>query len=112
MSNTKGLSVIRCCILELPIFDVWVVTTELKKIRIHYAIKKGPPRGKEIELFKDGVRIWYRNMLLNGGNLDGNHSTISSESSTINHRGNYSCVVTNAVGSVQKDFRIGTDKLY
>lgn len=91
---------------ELPIFDVWVVTTELKKIRIHYAIKKGPPRGKEIELFKDGVRIWYRNMLLNGGNLDGNHSTISSESSTINHRGNYSCVVTNAVGSVQKDFRI------
>lgn len=100
MLNIKGLLVIRCCILEFFIFDVWVVMIELKKIRIYYVIKKGLFWGKEIELFKDGVCIWYRNMLLNGGNLDGNYFMISFELLIINYRGNYFCVVINVVGSV------------
>lgn len=110
MSITKDLSVIICCILGLPIFDVWNVTTEMKEIRIHYAVKERPPKVKEIKWIKDGVPILTRNRKYNGGKLNDNYFTITSP--TIEDRGNYSCVVKNAVGSVQKDVRFGTSKLY
>lgn len=109
MSITKDLSVIISCILGLPIFDVWNVTTKMKEIRIHYAVKERKPKVKEIKWIKDGVPILNRNRKYNGGKLNDNYFTITSP--TIEDRGNYSCVVKNAVGSVQKDVRFGTAKL-
>lgn len=110
MLITKSLSVIRCCILELPIFDVWNVTTEMKDIRIHYAVNERPPKVNEIKWIKDGVPILNRNGKYNGGQISDNYFTITSP--TFRDRGDYSCVVKNAVGSVQKKVRLGTAKLY
>lgn len=110
MSITIGLSLKRFCIIGLPIFEVWNVTTVMEDIKIHYAVKKCPPYVNEIKWIKDGVPILSRNEKYNGGELNDRYFTITSP--TIEDRGNYSCVVKNAVGSVQKDVRFGTAKLY
>lgn len=82
----------------------------MKEIRINYAIQNRLPEVNEIKWCKDGVPILNRNRKYNGGKLNDNYFTITSP--TIEDRGNYSCVVKNAVGSVQKDIRFGTAKLY
>lgn len=105
MSITIGLSLISCCILELPIFDVWNVTTEMKEIRIHYGVKKMLPFVNEIKWIKDGVTLLNSNKKYYGGKLNDSYFAITSP--TIEDRGNYSCVVKNAVGSVKKDVQFG-----
>lgn len=82
----------------------------MEEIKIHYGVKKRPPYINEIKWIKDGVSILNRNRKYNGGELNDSYFTITSP--TIEDRGNYSCVVKNAVGSVQKDVRFGTAKLY
>lgn len=106
MSIAIGFSLIRCCIIGIPIFDVWGVTAGIEGITIRYGIKKRPPYVNEIKWIKDGVHIFNNNRKYNGGELNDGYFTIASP--TIEDRGNYSCVIKNAVGSVQKDVRLGT----
>lgn len=79
-------------------------------IRIHYGFKKSPPDVTGIKWIKDEVPILKRNKKYEGGKLNDSYITITSP--TIEDKGNYSCVVENAVGSVQKDVQFGTDNLY
>lgn len=79
-------------------------------IKIHYGFKKRPPYVNEIKWIKDEVPILNRNKKFEGGGLNDSYFTITSP--TIEDRGNYSCVVKNAVGSVQKDVKFGTANLY
>lgn len=110
MPSTIGLSLIRCCFIGPPIFEVWDVTTGMDGIRIHYGFKKRPPGVSGIKWIKDEVPILKRNKKYEGGKLNDSYFTITSP--TIEDRGNYSCVVENAVASVQKDVQFGTDNLY
>lgn len=110
MSSTIGLSLIRCCIIGPPIFEVWDVTTGMDGIKIHYGVKKRPPYAYEIKWIKDKVPILNRNKKYEGGELNDCYFTITSP--TTEDRGNYSCVIQNAVGSVQKDVKFGTAYLY
>lgn len=75
-------------------------------VRIHYGFKKRPPDVTEIKWIKDEVPILKKDKKYEGGKLNDRYFTIISP--TIEDRGNYSCVVENAVGSVQKDVQLGT----
>lgn len=110
MSSTIGLSLIRCCITGPPIFEIRDVTTGMDGIRIHYGFKKRPPDIIDIKWIKDKVPILKTDKKYEGGKLNDSYFTITSP--TIEDRGNYSCVVENAVGSVKKDVQLGTDNLY
>lgn len=91
-------------------FDLWDVTTGMEGIKIHYGVKKRAPYVNEIKWIKDKIPIFNRNKKYEGGELNDSCFTITSP--TIEDRGNYSCVVKNAVGNVQKEVHFGTAKLY
>lgn len=63
----KSLLVIRCCILEFFIFDVWNVMIEMKDIRIYYVVNERLFKVNEIKWIKDGVFILNKNGKYNGG---------------------------------------------
>lgn len=86
---------------ERPIFDVWSVTTGMEGITIHYDVKKESPYVTDMKWTKDGETIDKRNRKYNGGNLKDSYFTISSPS--VEDRGIYSCVVTNAAGTTKMD---------
>lgn len=110
MSSTIGLSLIRCCFIGPPFFEVWDVTTGMDGIIIHYGLKKRPPYVNEIKWMKDEVPILKRNKKFEGGGL--NESCFTITSPTIEDRGNYSCIAKNAVRSARKNVQLGTANLY
>lgn len=79
-------------------------------IIIHYGFKKRPPYVNEIKWMKDEVLVSNRNKKFKGGEL--NESCFTITSPTIEDRGNYSCIATNAVRSARKNVKLGTANLY
>lgn len=110
MSRTIDLSLIRCCIIGPPFFEVWDVTTEMDGIRIHYDFTKRPPYGNEIKWMKDEVPILNRNKKFEGGGLNESYFTITSP--TIEDRGIYSCIAINAARSARMNIQLGTAYLF
>lgn len=98
-----------CCIIELPVFDHWDISTEKEGININYNVKKEPPYVTEIKWTKDGEPINNRNKKYNGGELHDTYFIITSP--TLEDRGLYSCTVKNAVGRAEKVVRLGTLEL-
>lgn len=78
----------------------------MEGITIHYDVKKESPYVTDMKWTKDGKTIDIRNRKHNGGNLKDSYFTISSPS--LEDRGIYSCVVTNAAGTTKKDVLFGT----
>lgn len=83
---------------DLPIIDVWDVTTGKDGINIHYEVKHKSQI--EIKWIKDGEVIDSRSKKYKGGDLDDSIFTITSP--TLEDRGDYSCIVKHAVGNVKK----------
>lgn len=101
---------LKCCILDIPKFDVWEVRTGVEGINICYSFKKEQPYVNEIKWTKDGKPIDYRNKQYNGGELRDNYFTITSP--TYEDRGIYSCIAKNAVGTTKNTVTLGTVKIY
>lgn len=95
-----------CCIIDLPIIDVWDVTTGKDGINIHYEVKHKSQI--EIKWIKDGEVIDSRSKKYKGGDLDDSIFTITSP--TREDRGDYSCIVKHAVGNVKKNVHLGKYK--
>lgn len=97
-----------CCIIDPPIFDVWDVTTGKDGINIHYEVKH---KSKKIEIkwIKDGEVIDNRSKKYKGGDVDDSIFTITSP--TLEDRGDYSCIVKNAVGNVKQNVHLGNYKI-
>lgn len=108
--ENNRLSLIRCCFIGPPLFEVWDVTTGMDGIIIHYGLKKRPPYVNEIKWMKDEVPISNRNNKCEGGGL--NESCFTITSPTIEDRGNYSCIAKNAVDCAKKNVQLGTANLY
>lgn len=78
----------------------------MEGITIHYDVKKESPYVTDMKWTKDGETIDKRIRKYNGGNLKDSYFTISSPS--LEDRGIYSCVVTNAAGTTKMDVLFGT----
>lgn len=78
----------------------------MEGITIHYDVKKESPYVTDMKWTKDGETIDKRIRKYNGGNLKDSYFTISSPS--LEDRGIYSCVVTNAAGTTKMDVFFGT----
>lgn len=78
-----------------------------QEITIHYncGVPKQSPKVHHIEWSKDGQPL-DNNKKYVGGGVHDNCFTIASPTSE--DKGNYSCKVTNAVGSVSKKIFLGT----
>lgn len=100
-------------IAEKPYFTRWKITTGKKKITINYSYKisERSPKVLKIEWTKNGENIEIKTGKYDGGGL--NDGFFILKSPTMDDIGNYSCTVTNAVGSASKhaDFGKIEDKI-
>lgn len=88
------------------------VTTEDEGITIHYSYKvlKQSPEVKHIDWCKNGEPLDRKSEKYIGGSLNENSLTITSP--TDEDRGEYSCTITNAVGSISKVVIFGNFIIY
>lgn len=100
-------------IAEKPYFTRWKITTGKKKITINYSYKisERSPKVLKIEWTKNGENIEIKTGKYDGGGLNGGFFILKSP--TMDDIGNYSCTVTNAVGSASEhaDFGKIEDKI-
>lgn len=98
-------------ISEKPFLDIVDVTTEYERVTIHYKceVSKQSPKVHHIEWSKNDQQLDNNSKKYVGGCVHDNCFTIKSPSSE--DRGNYSCKVTNAVGSVSKNVMLGNVNL-
>lgn len=96
-----------CLISEKPMLNDLEVTTEDKGIIIHYSFevsKKSPPV-KDITWSKNAHQMYIKDDKFSGGSLHDIRLVIKSPSE--DDKGNYSCTVTNDVGSETKHIELG-----
>lgn len=100
-------------IAEKPYFTRWKITTGKKKITINYSYKisERSPKVLKIEWTKNGENIEIKTGKYDGGGL--NDGFFILKSPTMDDIGNYSCTVTNAIGSASEhaDFGKIEDKI-
>lgn len=90
---------------ELPCFDIWKVTTEIKRIINYCRVLESSPKLNPIKWMKNEETLVLRNRKCVGGGL--NNGFITIKSPTKADRGTYFCTVTNAVDSVSKNITLG-----
>lgn len=89
---------------DMPFFSVWDIKTDKKELTIiyEYGVTQSSPQVFEVKWAKNGKPLNWENNRYLGGSLNDKYLTITSPTS--DGKGTYSCTVTNAVGSVSKDF--------
>lgn len=97
-------------ISEKPYFNSWKITTGKEKITIYYGYKisERSPKVLKIEWKKNGENIKTNSGKYDGGGL--NDGCFILKSPTMDDIGNYSCTVTNAVGSASEHADFGKIK--
>lgn len=88
-------------ITELPYLNDLRVTTGDEGIIIQYKVSGQSPEVQRIDWRKDGKVLNTNVCKYIGGSI--NDSSLTIRSPTEEDKGNYSCIITNAVGSVSKD---------
>lgn len=88
-------------ITELPYLNDLRVTTGDEGIIIQYKVSGQSPEVQRIDWRKDGQVLNTNVCKYIGGSI--NDSSLTIRSPTEEDKGNYSCIITNAVGSVSKD---------
>lgn len=94
-------------ILEIPYVDILRVKSGSEGITIHYkcgALEQSP-KVHQIEWSKNGQQLDNNSKKYAGGSVHDNCFTITSP--TNDDKGNYSCKVINAVGSVSATISLG-----
>nr|XP_034321578.1 uncharacterized protein LOC105323062 [Crassostrea gigas] len=86
---------------EVPYLNDLEVTTGDEGIIIHYEITGQSPKVQRIDWKKDGQILNTNVWKYIGGSI--NDSSLTIRSPTEKDKGKYSCIITNAVGSVSKD---------
>lgn len=91
----------------MPFLNISRVTTGHEEITIHYnfGVIHQSPRVRHIEWSKNDQPLDYDSKKYLGGGILDSRFTIMSP--TYEDRGNYSCKVTNAVGTVTKNIMLG-----
>lgn len=89
---------------ELPCFYILKVTTERQSITIYHSVLECSPKLNQIKWMKNEETLVLRNRKYIGGGLNDGFITIKSPTKA--DRGNYSCTVTHAVGSVSKNITL------
>lgn len=92
-------------ITELPNLNDLEVTTGDVGIVIHYELSGQSPEVQRIEWNKDGQILDTNTYKYVGGSIYDSSFTIRLP--TEEDKGKYSCIITNAVGSVSKDVMLG-----
>lgn len=95
---------------EPPCFDVWKVTTSSEEIAINYSyvVPESSPKVQKIQWSRDGTILNLKNTKYDGGGLTDSSLTIMSPNEE--DKGNYSCTVSNAVGSVTNNLMFDVPK--
>lgn len=93
----------------MPFFSVWDIKTDKKELTIiyEYGVTRSSPQVFKVKWDKNGKPLNRENNRYLGGSLNDKYLTITSPTS--DGKGTYSCTVTNAVGSVSKDFTFGNN---
>lgn len=81
------------------------VTSKNDEISIYYVVKKSSPIVKELRWAKNTLMLDLSNDKYRGGRLTDNFFTITSPGEE--DKGEYTCTVSNAVGSVSKNVKLG-----
>lgn len=91
----------------MPFLNILEVTTGHEVITIHYncGVPDQSPKVHHIEWSKNGQSLDINNKKFVGGGVHDSCLTIASP--TYEDRGNYSCKVINAVGTVTKNIMLG-----
>lgn len=92
-------------ITELPYLNDLEVTTEDEGIIIHYNVTGQSPKVQHIEWKKDGQKLDTNPCKYVGGSI--HESSFTIRFPTEEDKGKYSCIITNAVGSVSKEVMLG-----
>lgn len=98
------------CIVELPVFKVWKVTTEVESVTIHYKVKNNASSVNDIKWTTNGEELDFQNQKYVGGGLLDSYLRITSPNEA--DKGTYSCTLTNAVGCTSKDVIFGNVRIY
>uniref|UniRef100_A0A8W8NTZ8 Ig-like domain-containing protein n=1 Tax=Magallana gigas TaxID=29159 RepID=A0A8W8NTZ8_MAGGI len=101
---TVSSNIIRLSVLgDMPFLNDLKVTTEEESVTIHYNFRvlENSPQVQDMQWRKNDQTLNMKDVKFIGGGLNDSCLVISSPSG--NDKGNYSCTVTNAVGSVTKD---------
>lgn len=96
--------------VELPSFDDLKVTTSREGINIQYVVPESSPKVQTIEWRKNGTILDLEKMKYDGGGLNDSFVTIMSPNK--GDKGNYSCTMKNAVGTVTKNVIFGNNDFY
>lgn len=92
----------------MPVFSVWDIKTDKELTIIYkYGVTQSSPQVYEVKWAKNGEPLNRENNRYLGGRLNDDFLTITSPTS--DGKGTYSLTVTNAVGSVSKEFTFGND---
>lgn len=96
----------------MPFLNILEVTTGYEVITIHYnyGVPDQSPKVHHIEWTKNGQPLDNNNKKYVGGGVHDSCFTI--ESPTYEDRGNYSCKVINAVGTVAKNIMLGNVRFH
>lgn len=89
----------------MPYLNDLEVTTGDEGIIIHYEVSGQLPKVQRVEWKKDGQVLNTNACKYNGGTIYDSSFTIRIP--TEEDKGKYSCIITNAVGSVSKDVMLG-----
>lgn len=94
----------------MPVLNDLKVTTEDEEIIIHYNYDRHSPEVQRIEWKKDGHVLNTNECKYVGGSI--NDSSFTIRIPTEEDKGNYSCIITNAVGSVSKNVMLGNSNVF
>lgn len=92
-----------------PCLEEMAVTSENDEIHIYYVLKKIFPIVKELKWTKNTLMLDLSNDKYRGGGLADNFITITNPSEE--DKGEYTCTVSNAVGSVSKILKLDIPRI-